>query len=70
MQIAVDPSTDVWLRAFDLSVSQDVSVYDAIYIAISVVLDVKLITSDKKLAEKLSQPVRNRVVLLEEFVPP
>jgi predicted nucleic acid-binding protein len=70
MQIAVDPSTDIWLQAFDISLSQDISVYDAIYMAMSVVLDARLITSDKKLAEKLSQPMRNRLTLLEEFVPP
>jgi predicted nucleic acid-binding protein len=69
MQIVVDPPTDVWLQAFDLSMSQDISVYDAIYIAMSEVLDAKLITSDKKLIEKLTQPVRKRVALLEELAP-
>ena len=67
MQIVVEPPTDVWLQAFDLAMSEDISVYDAIYVAMSVVLDARLITSDKKLAEKLSQHVRNRVTLLKEF---
>lgn len=69
MQIAMDPTTDAWLQAFNASLSQDLSVYDAVYIAMSVVLDARLVTSDKKLFEKLDQSTRNRVILLEELKP-
>lgn len=69
MQIGVDVTTDVWLQAFRMSLSQNLSVYDAVYMAMSVVLDARLVTSDKKLVDKLDQSMRNRVTLLQEFKP-
>nr|MDO8099760.1 type II toxin-antitoxin system VapC family toxin [Candidatus Njordarchaeota archaeon] len=69
MQIALDMTADIWLQAFDVSLSQGVSVYDAVYMAMSIVLDVKLVTGDRRLVEKLGESSRNRITLLEEIKP-
>jgi predicted nucleic acid-binding protein len=69
MQIAVDLTTDAWLQAFNESLSQNLSVYDAVYIAMSVALDARLVTSDRKLVDKLDQSMRNRATLLQELKP-
>lgn len=67
MQIAIEPTTEIWLRAFEISMLEGVAVYDAIYIATSLALDAKLVTSDEKLIEKLSEDVRRRITLLSEL---
>ena len=67
MQIAVAPTTDTWLKAFSISLSGNLSIYDAVYIAMAEVLKTRLITSDKGLAERLDGNLRFRVRLLQDL---
>jgi predicted nucleic acid-binding protein len=67
MQIAIDPTTEMWSRAFKTSIYEEISVYDAIYMAASLVLDAKMVTSDEMLIERLSSSAKKRVILLTEL---
>ena len=65
MQITVEPTAETWLNAFKLSLSEEIDVYDAVYMAMALSFDGKLITSDRRLVEKLGGKLRRRVQLLE-----
>jgi len=67
MQIATEPTVEVWFKTFKISMSEKISIYDAIYIATSLTLDAELVTSDKRLVEELSQNMKQRITLLEEI---
>jgi predicted nucleic acid-binding protein len=69
MQIAVAPTTDTWLKAFSISISENLSIFDAVYVAMSEVLNARLITSDKELVEKLNRHLGYRVRLLQNLRP-
>jgi len=64
LQILTEPTTEMWLKTFEVSISEKVTIYDAVYIAMSLVFDAKLVTSDERLFEKLSEKTRQRVNLL------
>ncbi|MEM3467084.1 MAG: type II toxin-antitoxin system VapC family toxin [Thermoproteota archaeon] len=67
MQITVEPTTKTWFKAFEISVHNNLSVYDAIYLATSISFKTKLITSDKGMIEKLSDSVKKNVFHLADF---
>jgi predicted nucleic acid-binding protein len=69
MQIAVALTTETWLKAFSISLSENLSIYDAVYLAMSEVLKTTLITSDKELVGKLDRTLRFRVRLLQDLKP-
>ena len=64
MQITVEPTTKTWFKAFEISVLNDISIYDAIYLATSMSFNTKLITSDKGMVEKLSGSIKKSVSTL------
>lgn len=66
MQIAIEPTTETWHKAFEVSKSEGIAVYDAIYIATSMTLDAKLVTSDRVLIERLSENMKGGITLLGE----
>ena len=65
MQITVEPTAETWLNAFRLSLSEEIDVYDAVYMGMASSFDGKLITSDRRLIEKLGGKLGRRVQLLE-----
>jgi len=68
MQIAIEPTMEMWLKTFKISVtSEEISIYDAIYVAVSLALDTRLVTSDRKFVEKLNEDVKRRITLLSEL---
>ncbi len=67
MQIVTETTTEMWFRAFEVSISQNITVYDAVYIGISLVLDTKIVTSDKRLAERLDDNIKKKIKLLGEL---
>jgi predicted nucleic acid-binding protein len=67
MQIAIEPTTEMWYRAFKTSIFERISVYDAIYLATSFILEAKMVTSDEKLIERLSSNAKKRVIPLSEL---
>lgn len=66
MQIAVEPTTKIWSKAFEMTVLNGISVYDAIYLATSMSFNTKLFTSDEGLIEKLSDSIKENVFLLRD----
>jgi len=66
MQMVIEPTVETWLKTFEISVSEGISIYDAIYIAESLTLDAELVTSDKRLVEDLSENRKQRITLLGE----
>jgi predicted nucleic acid-binding protein len=67
MQIAVEPAVKTWSKAFEISIINDISIYDAIYLATSLSFGAKLITSDREMFRRLSNSMRDNVSLLEEL---
>jgi len=56
---------EAWLRAVELSVNMGVSIYDAVYGAMALILNGVLVTSDEKLRERIENKVR--VIMLDEL---
>jgi len=54
-----------WLKAIKLSIDKDISIYDAIYGAMTLIFNGILVTSDEKLSERIKDTVR--VVTLDEL---
>jgi predicted nucleic acid-binding protein len=48
------PSREVLTRAVDIAHRYQITVYDAVFVALAVVLDVNLVTADKHLADRLA----------------
>jgi predicted nucleic acid-binding protein len=67
MQIAVEPVIKTWFKAFEISIINDISIYDSIYLATSLSFGTKLIISDKEMFRRLSSSMRDNVSLLEEL---
>lgn len=67
MQITVEPTTKTWFKAFEISVHNNVSVYDAIYLATSISIKTKLVTSDEGMIEKLSGSFKKNVFHLTDL---
>ena len=47
-----------WLKAIKLSIDKDISIYDAIYGAMTLIFNGILVTSDEKLSERIKDTVR------------
>lgn len=62
----VIPSVQLYELAIDLAYKYDISVYDALYIALARDLDFELITADKKLFEKVKE--LTFIKLLSEYL--
>ena len=54
-----------WLRAAELSADKEVSIYDAVYGAMALILDGVLVTSDENLRERIKDKVR--IVTLDKL---
>ncbi|MBO3840307.1 MAG: type II toxin-antitoxin system VapC family toxin [Thermoproteota archaeon] len=67
MQIAIEPTVKTWRKAFEISALDKVSVYDAIYLATSISFKTKLLTSDERMVEKLSDRIKKNVSHLADF---
>jgi predicted nucleic acid-binding protein len=57
------PTRDLVEAAFDLALANDVTVYDATYLALADTLDVPLFTADASLGRKLGRPTEHVRVL-------
>lgn len=67
LAIMVDPSEGAWAKAIELSLSEGISVYDAIYLALAAASQGKMVTSDVILGDKLSENARINLVLLSDL---
>jgi predicted nucleic acid-binding protein len=68
LPVDVWPSDELLEPAFDLALSYNITVYDAVYIALAVAIDLPLITADEALVRKLSN-LGERVRLLDPDPP-
>jgi len=68
MQIAVEPTAKAWSNAFEISFLNNVSIYDAIYLAVSKLFNTKLVTSDRIMFEKLDSISKKSVSLLGDAI--
>lgn len=69
LDLDVIPTEDLLLMAFDLALEYEITAYDACYVALAGLLELPLITADRRLANKMRGsdiPVR----LLDEAAPP
>lgn len=55
---------DEWLLACELSIEEDVSIYDSIYLALAIRRNGVMITSDQRLYDRLSGGRKEHVRLL------
>ncbi|MDP3411173.1 type II toxin-antitoxin system VapC family toxin [Bosea sp. (in: a-proteobacteria)] len=54
-------------RAVDLAIQNAIGIYDALYVALALDHDIRLVTDDQRLANRLrGYPASERVVLLED----
>ena len=68
MSITVEMGEGCWARAFELSLRERVSVYDAVYLALAIQSDAVFVTADKKLRDGLSDGLKKNVLPLLDFV--
>ena len=61
------PSQDTNEAAAELAFKEGISGYDAHYIAVAQTMRARLITSDKKLMDKLSDQTKKSIKLLQEY---
>jgi predicted nucleic acid-binding protein len=67
LDVMIDPSETMWIRAIELSLSEGVSVYDAVYLAVAESSEGKTLSSDIVLKNKLSGKIKDSLVLLKEL---
>ncbi|MEM4971318.1 MAG: type II toxin-antitoxin system VapC family toxin [Sulfolobales archaeon] len=65
LDIVYECDIEVWRIAIELSFKIDISVYDAVYAALSVSRKAPLVTSDRELHNKLKGHMS--IILLEEL---
>ena len=63
----VAPTLSLLKRAIEIAKSEDVTCYDAIYLALAEDIGDVFVTADEKFASKLSAGRRKRVVLLKDL---
>ena len=66
LQFTTEPSDDIWFRCLNFSLREGTSIYDSIYLALASSQG-KFITADSKLLEKLSDGVKDNVIVLNKL---
>lgn len=67
LSMTVDLRPEGWATAFELSTGEDISVYDAVYLALAVESEALFVTADVKLWNGLSDEPRKYVLPLSSF---
>jgi predicted nucleic acid-binding protein len=68
MSITVEMDEEGWARAFELSLQERISVYDAVYLALAGQSDAVFVTADKRLLDGLSDDLSKNVLPLSAFL--
>ena len=67
LEIMIEPSMTAWQKAVGMALSLEISIYDAVYLGLAEAFGARLVTSDRRLMEKLSETERRNLVLLKEL---
>jgi len=67
LSMTVDLRPEGWATVFELSTGEDISVYDAVYLALAVESEALFVTADVKLWNGLSDEPRKHVLPLSAF---
>jgi len=67
LSMTVDLRPEGWATVFELSTGEDISVYDAVYLALAVESEALFVTADVKLWNGLSDESRKHVLPLSAF---
>jgi predicted nucleic acid-binding protein len=67
MSIAVDMREEGWHETFELSLRENVSAYDAAYLALAGQSDAVFVTAGEKLRDGLSEELKKNVLPLSAF---
>ena len=68
LSMTVDLRPEGWAMAFELSTGEDISVYDAVYLALAVESEALFVTADVKLVHSLSDEPRKHMLPLSAFI--
>jgi len=68
MQLLHEPTVSEWTKAAELSVVEDISIYDSVYISVATTHRATLLTSDLHLHERLSEETRKHVMMLDKLM--
>ena len=66
IHIVHEPSELDWIKAAELSLKFNITIYDAIYISVALNNNCKLVTSDERLYSKLKK-LQDSIILLKYF---
>lgn len=64
MAIVVEMIREIWAKAFELSHSEAITTYDAVYLGLALLSDARFVTADRKLRDGLSGSLKRHVLLL------
>jgi predicted nucleic acid-binding protein len=64
MAILVDLDAECWNRTFQISHSEQISIYDAVYLALALQNDAWFVTADSKLHKGLAEDLQKHVLLI------
>lgn len=64
MEITIEMDGESWMKTFEISSREKISIYDAVYLALAEQSDAVFVTSDEKLLDGLSENLRRRALLL------
>ncbi len=57
-------SDDLLSSSLELAINYDITIYDALFLSLAIQLDTDLVTTDRKLYEKLPPDVSRRIILI------
>jgi len=64
MAITVEMNREIWTKMFTLSKSETITTYDAAYLSLAVLNDARFVTADRELYDRLSDSLKQYVLLL------
>lgn len=67
MSIATRPGLSTWQKAVEISLNEQISIYDAVYIAMAFTLDAKMVTADRKLPKRVSEKTKKRIMHIRDM---
>ena len=67
MAITVEMYREVWVETFELSRTEEISIYDAVYLGLAELSQARFVTADHKLRDGLSDTLKQNVLLISDL---